>query len=541
MAQLYYDFSQQPPGSGPPAGWQEVGTSGKVSIVDYAVGGRAMQVKNLNSAAFDTACIWADLGAVSRPLECVFKYLATSDSVTEGGFIALADTTNWNAYVGMLQPRSINQNFQFSRYDAGSKTNLWINGNVPILPDTIYWVRVRFNTDGTINLKIWRDGNSEPQAWATTLTDNTYTSGQVGVEIQRFNTYYYYWVGVGTNGDAAPTSAGSGTTVLDLAATGAAQATANATLVRSALMDLHRAGASSARAGLAALRRLEVIGIAAAGGDADLVTTALLPLAVTGTGQSISTALLARALTPEVLSRVATAAQAALFATRTLITTARAIAGSQARFDRTAGAALNLAVTGAAASAADLLLLRTMGAQVLARALTDAHFRAARTVVLEAADQAVSSLRTVESVARRLEVTSRAASALWAALTSSAATVLTAALVGRGLSDGEAHLLTTRLMESAGRIGGTLLATQVLRRLLGVTGSVEAQLQADPTDVRALEAALSGAATSAMSLSRAVLGYVVPEAFTIHVPANPLYVRVPANPLYVRVPPKSYA
>lgn len=233
MAQYSYDFSQQPIGSGPPAGWTEIGTSGKVSVEDHAIYGRGLKVTNLNTASFDTACIWTDLGTVSRPLEVVARYLAVADSVTQGGLLALANTTSWNAYAAMLQPRSINQYFQFSRYDAGAQTNLWTNGSTPVVPDTPYWARIRFNTDGTIDLKYWKDGDPEPSTWMDTLTDATYSSGYVGVEIQRFNTYYYFWIGVGTNGDPAPTSAGGGQTIsesigLGIAADVSPSATASA-------------------------------------------------------------------------------------------------------------------------------------------------------------------------------------------------------------------------------------------------------------------------------------------------------------------------
>lgn len=213
MAQYSYDFSSKPVGSGPPAGWTEIGTSGKVSVADHAVYGRGLRVTNLNTAPFDMACIWTDLGTVSRPLEVVARYLAVNNETTLGGLLALADTTNWNAYVAALIPRDINQTFQFSRCDAGARTNLWTNNNPPVVPDTPYWARIRFNTDGTINLKYWKGGDPEPSTWMHTLTDAMYSSGYVGVEIQRFNTYYYFWIGVGTNGDSAPTSAGGGQTI----------------------------------------------------------------------------------------------------------------------------------------------------------------------------------------------------------------------------------------------------------------------------------------------------------------------------------------
>lgn len=68
-------------------------------------------------------------------------------------------------------------------------------------------VRFRWNA-GTSEIKarVWLDGNSEPSSWDVETTDSDITdSGTIGL-FNYGNTFYYSRIGVGTDGDPAPTS-----------------------------------------------------------------------------------------------------------------------------------------------------------------------------------------------------------------------------------------------------------------------------------------------------------------------------------------------
>lgn len=71
------------------------------------------------------------------------------------------------------------------------------------------WWHYRFQINGSaLKVRVWEDGGSEPGTWDIETTDSTYsTAGYVGL-LKGANTNDHIWkkFGVGTNGDAAPTS-----------------------------------------------------------------------------------------------------------------------------------------------------------------------------------------------------------------------------------------------------------------------------------------------------------------------------------------------
>lgn len=86
-----------------------------------------------------------------------------------------------------------------------------------IAASTTYWARVRVN-GSTIQGKLWKDGNSEPD-WHVNTTDSTISAaGWIGLSRYHTQISLSAWtllqIGVGTNGDTAPASSGAATYAL---------------------------------------------------------------------------------------------------------------------------------------------------------------------------------------------------------------------------------------------------------------------------------------------------------------------------------------
>lgn len=202
MAQYVFDPSQLSAGNYVPSGWTEVGSSGRVSISDAHSFGRSMRVTGLNTAAFDAAVVWSAVGTVAPPLEIFMICSWTGSDIAYPGPAYFLSTSPWNGYKGEVNQR--NARFQIQRIDNGSFTFLSWASLSGVTDGSVWNVLLRVESDGTHRAKAWLNGDSEPSSWLLQLSDVTYTSGLVGVEINRFGTCFYFWIGVGTAGDSAP-------------------------------------------------------------------------------------------------------------------------------------------------------------------------------------------------------------------------------------------------------------------------------------------------------------------------------------------------
>lgn len=105
-------------------------------------------------------------------------------------------------------------------YCAGSDSPTQVaTTGVSLSGSTVYWIRFRVNGT-TIQARIWADGGGEPGFWDLDSTNSNVTAaGWVGNS--QYNAPPSGWpvqqFGVGTNGDTAPSSAGSTPTSLALA------------------------------------------------------------------------------------------------------------------------------------------------------------------------------------------------------------------------------------------------------------------------------------------------------------------------------------
>lgn len=124
---------------------------------------------------------------------------ATGEFTTENGYIAALYNSGTNKYA-TLDKWVWNESLQVEEWF--SITNLEFNWKV----STWYWMRFRVN--GTsLKLKVWGENDPEPVAWDLEATDSDVTvAGMTGVgRYVRNSIKDYEIVGIGTNGDTAPT------------------------------------------------------------------------------------------------------------------------------------------------------------------------------------------------------------------------------------------------------------------------------------------------------------------------------------------------
>lgn len=203
MAQYFTDFAGNSVGSTPPTGWTERGTAtGGYEVVTGPYAG-------YNTTTFANQydfLTWDTVGSVSGDVEIVGLFRFTNDSFP-GGVALHVQSGSTSGYVGM---------FTFSGdvpaiwlVNSGSDSSLDSDTGTYSV-DTDYWIRLQI-TGTTVRARYWADGGSEPGTWQSSATDTTFTSGYVGLFARNWpGTRTWKKIGVGTGGDAAPTSAGGG-------------------------------------------------------------------------------------------------------------------------------------------------------------------------------------------------------------------------------------------------------------------------------------------------------------------------------------------
>ena len=207
MAQYFTDFSEYTAGSQPSdftERWDTAAVTATVETVSGAAGGVALRFVSGGGPA---AISWDEIDSDSD-----------RDDVEILTRIRRTTSTGLNS-MGVLA-RAVNleatRTGYFSTISVSLKTDRYLNGGYSSFSDTSfaasievwYYVRARFN--GTnVKLKAWSgDLVDEPSDWGIETT-NSDISGAGWVGFFNFNsgTVEYDFLGVGTNGDTAPSSA----------------------------------------------------------------------------------------------------------------------------------------------------------------------------------------------------------------------------------------------------------------------------------------------------------------------------------------------
>lgn len=111
-------------------------------------------------------------------------------------------------------PSTAGADMRISKWVSGAQTNLGTAHSLTFATNA--WYYVRFRANGTsLKAKVWLDGTSEPSAWHIDITDSSISAaGWIGVgNLESTGTRDFDWVSIGTNGDTAPLSTSTATTI----------------------------------------------------------------------------------------------------------------------------------------------------------------------------------------------------------------------------------------------------------------------------------------------------------------------------------------
>lgn len=70
--------------------------------------------------------------------------------------------------------------FNVDKYTAGARANIG-SFSFAYTASAFYWIRLIHTSSGTLEIRVWQDGSSEPNTWNLTQTETTYASGNFGV------------------------------------------------------------------------------------------------------------------------------------------------------------------------------------------------------------------------------------------------------------------------------------------------------------------------------------------------------------------------
>jgi len=221
MAQYFTDFSGETLGS-IPAGWSTRWAAGSGTFLvvedETATGGKALHAQDSNNSQVKGLTLDAadgDAGVENSELVMRWKGVSGFSLLILGVFArgsgsAHSSANYYCAQMGTGAQRRIGKRIN------GAPTTIQSAAFSHVL-ETWYWMRLRVSGT-TIQVKHWTDGETEPEAWTFTSTETELTgAGWVGIVLGSQNssgpTARIDLIGVGTNGDAAPTSAPGATPV----------------------------------------------------------------------------------------------------------------------------------------------------------------------------------------------------------------------------------------------------------------------------------------------------------------------------------------
>lgn len=209
MAQYYTDFSEYTTGQHP-AGWtqrRDEATSWSVEADAGATGGKVLRFpgKAANTQSILTwDAIDSDSGRADVEFLIRYRYGGTSASL----YAWARDASTSSGATGYRMGDSYTGTTIgiIGKYVSGSYSNIYTAGGGAINA-TNTWAYIRAQISGnSLRVRVWRDGNAEPNTWSGTGTDNSLSTGRVGIMIFNTAPVDIDWIGIGTGGDPAPDS-----------------------------------------------------------------------------------------------------------------------------------------------------------------------------------------------------------------------------------------------------------------------------------------------------------------------------------------------
>lgn len=217
MGQFYTDFNGYTVGS-QPAGTTTPWNTGSYTVNTADLGIPALK-ENHGAGNAEYAIYWNHVPTTATDVEILFKGRTTVDpnaspsndyemeAVLRGGGGA---STKYGYTVNFLGGLFTN----IEGYNNNSSFTLGGGNNFNYAANTWYWLRARFEVGAgnttTVRYRVWQDGNAEPGTWTEQYADNRFThNGWIGLSSyngDKGGTRYYSSVGIGWNGDPAPSS-----------------------------------------------------------------------------------------------------------------------------------------------------------------------------------------------------------------------------------------------------------------------------------------------------------------------------------------------
>ena len=202
MAQYFEDFESYTPNA-TPVGWTKKRDGGVTTWTVFDTGTSKI-VRGTNTVASPSTLTWdtIDADANRANMEVVIRFRLT-DGSGGGGAVVRATTDTQIGYQGIFfVPALTVTRIQYGVSTNKSQGNFGWNSNT--------WYRLRIQVNGNVlKLRAWDEGSSEPTTWtlgdAGTVTDNNITTGGAGFCVTKTaGSVEFDWIGVGTNGSAAP-------------------------------------------------------------------------------------------------------------------------------------------------------------------------------------------------------------------------------------------------------------------------------------------------------------------------------------------------
>ncbi len=200
MSRYYTNFSEYPSNAAPPD-WVHIWYNGytwEVRAQADAVGGKVLYN---NSSGSNLQCFaWTTPGDTLTDCEILVKL--QSSNYNNSGFACLRASNPGNQQGYFVGLGSAGGYAYLYRLSGGTYSTL---AAVTYSWQANKWYWIRFKAEGTtLRVRWWQDGEQEPSTWGIEVTDATYASGYVGVGGRFIATRKFDVVGVGTNGDSAP-------------------------------------------------------------------------------------------------------------------------------------------------------------------------------------------------------------------------------------------------------------------------------------------------------------------------------------------------
>jgi hypothetical protein len=197
MAQYFIDFSNDAVDTTPQGFTPRWNTTDWLIVEDSnAVGGKCL--KNSTGTNNPKHLGYHVLGSIDD-VEVLSKVRNTSNGASQNRLHLRASTTSVSCYIAGLWANEV----RLAKYVNGSFTTI-SSYSYSMQAGQWYWLRFRANGNN-LYVKIWKDGDDEPVGWDTTASDNSHSSGEVGIGGWDMSGERYYDVfSVATDGETAP-------------------------------------------------------------------------------------------------------------------------------------------------------------------------------------------------------------------------------------------------------------------------------------------------------------------------------------------------